>query len=535
MGPEQAENVIFMSSRQIYSGEELPFAVPQLVVDNEANGLAFEHGLQLAARDGAITDSFAEFVENMLSDRLTEPDNPEVEEYGVSMRVVRAAGRAALNAEGEVLEMPEVRRLRDEFETSIDEMEKTAKGIGEFITIERDDTFDVIGGKIRTATGEPIRDLIERGAVRSREIGEHVDPRMITQADRDDADLRLLDEYIEPMFSGAGHNTVIAFSAFPEDVIERFGSDFIKELGYNVDFECAMGQLSHAENGRLRTKVMSIDESNVGLLASKLRGRGVQVPNTIKPHELINHPFIGNMGYDEACEFLREFIVEYESERGLPPKVTTTRKLAQEQKGLRDRAFQTMYLPVAISLEEKAKTPVLKAFIDSVKPVAGYMDAASRAQFERVTNQPEFDDDAARTMHGAVLFAVAAHIRKAIVEKIELRSGTADLDKRDFRVYFDSPTSDIAFIHQMAYSFNNGVRQGLNFGGCGTLFDFNRGRNPQDMFGGVNQGNQDDDTDSLGDRNFTCSKGHPNYRAIRNRKVLRCRTCKEDVSCEVKV
>lgn len=512
-------------------------------------------GLHLATVDGDITQQHAEALQ---ADRAPEettlerpalyivPPLPDQEQtskitevYGKSLGVMRAAGRVAFRAMRmgiEFIKTPEVKRLRDEFDTSIGEMLKTAPGIGEFITIERDDSHNVRDGLILTEDKKPVQDLIENGAKCSYELSKTEAPYAI-QSKRDYADLKLLKESVQPMWQGASYNTVVAVSAWPEDGVLRHGRAFWKSRGYNDKHECAMLQMYHkVDDSTVQTRVLSIDSSNVERLADMLRSRGGEVPEDVSATDLITHALKLKMTYQEACTFMDDFVAQAEAKAGLLPKVTTTKKIMAEQSALTDRAFETMYLPTAVSLDQGQKSPELQVFINAIQPATKNMDQSSRAAIQRLAQRQDFVDEDVRTMHGAVLYSVAVVMRQAIVNKLELRHSTDAPTAVDLQPQIHIPLHSADFLEQMGGGFSNGVAQGIVVGGCGAEFGYGRVSNEQDVFGGKhNKG--DSDSDSMGSLTFSCTRGHRNRRP-RNGFLMECPKCpKSDggrsVRCDV--
>lgn len=451
--------------------------------------------------------------------------NLEVQEvYGQSMRVVREAGRVALLG-GEVLEKPEVMRLRDEFDTAFGEMLKTAKGVGEFVTIVREDSFVVKDGEVLTAEGDSLGEIIARGVESARQTAQGKGLESRWQLERDISDQQLFEEVLTPMVEGTEFNTAIAFSAYPEDAVAKYGKPSASKLGYNTEFECAMGQLYHVEEGVLKQKLVSIDSSNVAILARKLRDRNVDIPEDVKPADLITYPITGNMTYDEAAELLDEFVIEYETEMGLPPKITTTQQILEEQSGLRDRTFNALYLPNAISLDRGRKTPEINEFARIIQPAIKSMDNEHARAVTKVVEEDEFTDEHARIMHGAILYSVANAVRSAIVEKTKKQPVKA-VPARELITSVYIPYQQ-NIIQQLGGNFIGGVQQGIVLGGCGAEIGYGVPRNPQDILSGKNNEKLDDDAgDGLGPIRFKCINGHWNTRPFGG-YCLWCPKCKE--------
>jgi hypothetical protein len=474
--------------------------------------------------------------------QITRPE----EEYGQSLRGMRAAGLVALAemVEVELLKTPEVRRLAAEFKTAFGEMLKTANGIGELVTMEDRDSFYVVNGKVLDEAGEPMEEMIARGAARSREISETSMPAMAIQADRDEADGFLLTEVVQPMFEpGCDYNTVIAVSALPEDGIEEYGSEFWEELGYNLKFECAILEMFHRRSsGQLLTRTLSIDHSNVARLAAKLRERGVDVPENVGVTELIKHPKLGHMTYDEATQFMDEFVADCEAEAGLPPKVATTYELVQRYGHLRRQVFKDIYLEVARSLALGERTSRLREFSDKLvhlKAVGTYKSEIDRL---RVGYTSKFNDSEARLMHGVILYGLAEKVRS----DIEFRGGIHPTGSGKsgqsavLRVVHSygkqagirlANLADNLFMH-----ITQGIQAGRSYGGCGALFRF-AFNTPQQVFAGnknrTRKDTEEDAGDGLGPIEFQCSNKHWCRRPFR-KKLPRCRKCNdngESVGC----
>ncbi|MEK9196426.1 MAG: hypothetical protein AAB914_03600, partial [Patescibacteria group bacterium] len=305
-------------------------------------------------------------------------EKPPVEEsqseiYGRSMRIMSSAGNVALKG-AEVYANVEIDRLRGEFDSAVGEMLKTADGIGEFVTIERRQDFDSENGKILADNRETISEIVKRGFETSL-IASDDDPRMVMQAERDLGDKILLEDFVEPMFNGEDHDMVMAVSSYPRDGVFQHGNRFVKELGYNDEFECAIIQMYSKQGNKLKTRTLSVDYSNLDILADMLRERGADVPEDVTCNTLIQHPVLANMGYEDACKFMDEFVADYELETGQEPKELTTMELLDSREGLINKSFDIMYMSVAESLAQKQKTESLKQFASEMSKVAGRMKA----------------------------------------------------------------------------------------------------------------------------------------------------------------
>ena len=491
--------------------------------------------LSRAAVETQINEVDFELWEQQFETLGVSQDVGQPEVYGRSMHIMREAGRVALQGSLDSLHDDNIERLRDEFSTAVNEMLKTADGLGEHVMIERCDSFDVKEGVILAKNGESVKGLVSRGVEHSRAAGETEDKRMLLQAARDNADLQLLTDYVEPMFSGARYNTVLAVSAFPEDGIKHHGTKFWRELGYNTEFECAMLQMYHkSSDGTLDTRVLSIDKSNVGQLAVLLRKFGANVPTDVSPTDLINHPILGTMSHEQASELMDGFVGMYETTTGQKHKISTV-QLARNHQSLIDRSFESMYLPVAKSLAMGVKLPELTTFVEQIIGATSSMDYANQCAIRSIAARQEFASEDARVMHGAVLYALAEMLRDRLVngdsaQHITLTNRTG---YHIMPVRIHAAMDNQAFILQMGGHFNKGVASGRSYGGCGALFDFNDSSagtelGMQDVFGGKDK--PDNGEDKYGSLEFLCKKGHVNRRPP-NKLIEHCQKCGDSVRC----
>lgn len=461
------------------------------------------------------------------------PLEEQAEAYGRSMRIMLAAGRKGLEG-ANVVSDEEICRLRSEFDTAIGEMLKTADGVGEFLTIERKEDFATNQDAMIVANnGEPIKDLIERGyQVSLRESSEDKDPRMMMQAERDHSDGILFNNYVEPMFNGAEHNTVFAGSAYPKEGAREYGRRFVKELGYNDEFECATLQMYNKQGNTLKTRTLSIDYSNLDILADMLRERGADVPSDVSDNTLITHPILGNMTYEEACGFMDDFVAEYELKTGQKPKQTTTMELVEEQKDLISRSFEFLYMGVAESLAQGHKTEYLSKFVSEIYKVADRMKAQERLAIQDIDHKRDFDRDDARIMHGAVLYSLAEKFRSILIVS-EDHSTSSGMYKNAAKAQ-ELLQDPRAFIMHMGGHFGNGVKAKRAYGGCGALFEFSMDEeaagSPQDVFGGKYKRSNRDRL-----KNYNWKKGICRIKSCDSKgkpvEVGPCRICK---NCEKK-
>ncbi len=456
--------------------------------------------------------------------RLPVPDG---EEYGLSLTNHREVGkiavRAVMHTDPEALHSPEVEGMRKSYLSALGETLKTPLAAGEHVRIEYRNSFAVIDGEPVTETGTPLHVLISNGAITSYQTAKKQTCQKQRQGwnlqgKRDEADLALLVEHIVPMLKpDSDHNTVFAVSAYPEDMVRFYGS-FAQERGYNVDFECAMLQGYHRdEDGRLQTRVLSIDKSNVGALADLLRRYGADIPEGIRPHELIIHAVKMQMTKQEMDAWMDAFVDEYEASQGLAPKRATTLQVLADQPELCERTFQEMYLPIAASLALGTKTAEVFDLAAVAEPVADAMDDYNRRAVRAVYLEEDFTDAHARTMHGVVLYTAGKMLCDYLKDSdaFEQRVPLADISPVLYRppeiVLFDSTS---AFIEQAGSHFQRGVRRGESMGNCGALFKFGDSTTRQREFGDVDSQESSLGTDPLdaGDGKgplwFKCKRGH---------------------------
>lgn len=470
---------------------------------------------------------------------------PDGEEYGLSLSSHREVGkiavRAVMHSDPEALQSPEVDGMRKSYLSALGETLKTPLAAGEHVRIEYRNSFEVVDGEPVTETGTRLHVLISNGAITSYQTAEKQDCQKKRQGwnlqgKRDEADLALLVEDIVPMLKpDCDHNTVFAVSAYPEDMVRFYGS-FAQERGYNVDFECAMLQGYHRdEDGRLQTRVLSIDKSNVGALADLLRRHGANIPEGISPHELITYVIKMQMTKQEADAWMDAFADEYEASQGLAPKRATTLQVLADQPELCERTFQEMYLPIAASLALGTKTAEVFDLAAMAETVADAMDDYNRRAVQSVYLEEDFTDAHARTMHGVVLYTAGKMLCDYLKESdaFEQRVPLADISPVLYRppeiVLFDSTS---AFIEQAGSHFQRGVRRGESMGNCGALFKFGDSTVRQREFGDADSHESSLGTDPLdaGDGKgalwFKCLKGHLCRRPF-GRLLLECRRCND--------
>ena len=475
--------------------------------------------------------------------QLPLPDDNEV--YGLSLTNHREVGniavRAVMETDAEALHSPELESLRKSYLSALGETLKTPLAAGEHVRIEYRNSFDVVEGEPVTETGTPLHVLISNGAITSYKTAEEQTCQKKRQGwnlqgKRDEADLELLIEDIVPMLKPeSDYNTVFAVSAYPEDMVAFYGS-FAQERGYNVDFECAMLQGYHRdEDGRLQTRVLSIDKSNVGKLADLLRRHGAQVPEGISPHQLITHTVKMQMTQQEAEAWMDAFANEYEATQGLALKRATTLQILEDQPELCERSFLEMYLPIAASLKLGTKTEEVFDLAAMAEVVADDMDEQNRREVQAVYLQEEFTETHARTMHGVVLYATGKMLCDYLKEEdaFEQHIPLVDISPVLYHppqiALFDSTS---AFIEQAGSHFQRGVRRGESMGNCGALFKFGDGVTRQREFGDAD--NQEsslgkdplDAGDGKGPLWFKCKRGHLCKRPYGG-KLQECYRCKD--------
>lgn len=479
------------------------------------------------------------------ADQTEQLESQALEVYGRSLRGIRAAGEAALKG-AEVSTSPEIRRLKGEFDSAVGEMFKTAPGIGEHVTMERRERFDVQEGKVMAESSnglEAVESIIERGIVCSQELSETSNPAMCLQVDRDKADLRLLTESVQPMFNETrptDYNTVIAVSAFPEDGVEQNGTQFWKELGYNTEFRCAMLQMYHrTPDGQLQTRTLSIDSSSMPRLVEALTRHGAKIPPDCSVGDVLTCPITDMLNYDQACRFMDDFVQGYEADAGLEPKLATTEQLMEQHATLRNRTFNDLYLEVARSLADNYKTTKVKDFLYAINIGLNDMDEHYRSKLQEITARDTFNEEAARLIHGVVLYSVAETVRSTVASSLKKRFYGKDkpltLDALYSSVHLQENYHN--FMDQMGRNFIGGVKLGISYGGCGALFEFGNPLALQQAFGGLekklSREEEGDAGDGLGPIEFKCTNNHHCRRPYggKLKKCLRCNDNGESVGC----
>lgn len=517
------------------------------VVQNPAAVLRHQAG-QLRLVDGVVTHGHFPWhgddepdAPEFSTQQEPEPEPTNVEVYGRSLRGIRAAGEAALKG-AEVKVDPDIRRLRAEFDSAVGEMFKTAPGIGEHVTMERREQYTVQDGKVMADSNDSMKDVINRGIACSKEVAETSNPAMEIQVNRDSADLQLLLEEVEPMFRSdrpVDYNTVFAVSAFPEDGVAQYDQQFWKELGYNTEFRCAMLQMYHkAEDDQVVTRTLSIDHSNMARLVAMIEKHGGSVPANCAVSDLLTYPLMRDMSYDQACQFMDEFVADYERGAGLPPKLATTEQLVIQHANLRERTFTDLYLEVAKSSVANQKSGKMYDFITSIWPALDQMDAVHKKKLQDIAANETFDDEATRVMHGMVLYSVAETVRSTIARSLDKRlsSKKKPLTAAALNTLVNLRQDYRGFIEQMGHNFTEGIRQGMSYGGCGALFEFGKHMASQQAFGGGERKTDKEDGDAgdgLGPIEFKCTNNHLCRRPYggKLKKCGRCNDNGESVGC----
>ncbi len=479
--------------------------------------------------------------------------NWQTAEYALSLDRLRMVGNVALSGIALDAEAQgSLNQLRAEFDTSLAEMLKTDPDFGKELEITRFETYEVREGQaISHDSVTPVVDMLQHGVDLSEALAES-DPRMHTQAVRDNYDLSNAIE-VDAMVAGRrDYNTRIVASLLPAEAIERDGEDYWRGMGYFPETQTAFFQLYHlTEEGELLTGTLSVDATDQESMRQLLGEIGVAIPEGELTDNWLQYAFTDTMTTDQAKQFIKALRQRhYEAVGHVPTKPTSVEEVLAANAEVVNQSFEELQIPLGESLAGRKKATAIQSLLRGFMQNSVQLGSEVRSGLVAAYNRDYFRDTDARLVYKLIMYATVEEIRKSLPlsKKVLLLRTIPDTHNPSLPRPDTAYVSTQLFINQLVQSALDGATHNRSYGACGTEIKISNYAsddnspeavlkklfNPQDVFGGKATDTQESqDEDEHGPLVFQCTDGHTNRRQ-RGKLIDECqhRGCKGSVGCD---
>lgn len=470
---------------------------PPSVVELDAaalSELADQHSelaLQAMFPEAALASLATKDEVDTSDDPTSLPEHLAREEYQRSLEAYRTLGALALANE---LNTPEGQAakeaLRRMWVTSLAEILENDEEFRGFFEINDQYEYEVKDGRVMAAPGKPMVDLVRDGARKSRAEAA-ADPRMVTQANRDEADVVNAERVDEIADGQAAANARFVVSKSPRQAMAT-DPDFWKRKGYREGL--AFGQLYYAEGGALLAGTFSIDNVDDEVFDQVLGEHGVQIPGDRTSDYAVMDGIERNFdSREEALAFVQAFRARCYQVQGDTRHRQSVNEFMDERADRIDAAFNALCMPLSESVESGRKHETIQTFATGLLSGADNLKPEVVAQLRTMCSGEAFTDDDGRLLASLTLYAIAEELYEDARRLVhgEPADATADAVILNTR-------SENEVAQHLAGRVRVGVEAGRTHGGsCGGVTDIsnkrkengeddelNPDRDPQAAFGG---------------------------------------------------
>lgn len=416
--------------------------------------------------------------------------------YALSLGRLKSVGKLALAETTEVqLLTGEVAQLRAEFDTSLSEMFKSDDEYGKDLEITRFDTYQTRGGCVLSHDGVAFISDMSKSGWRTSEAMSKQDPRMATQATRDELDFWNACE-VDAMVQGKRpYNTRFVMSLLPEEAIQRDGADYWRELGYFPDTKTAFLQMYHVTtNGEVLQGTLSVDATDKSSMRKLWASLGVNIPEQTTTDTWLAHPSVGTMSAEEAKQCaLSVRQTHYENVGHTPTKPLSVEEVLATNKTVVDQSFEDLHMSLAASVATSEKTVAIKELIGDFMALADQMSPEIRSALIRCHNRNNFDDGDARLVYKLIMYATAEKIRQSLRhDTTAIGSST----KQHTLVLLPQAVSmpPQQFIGTIVHAARSGIVERRAYGACGARISLSLTNEEIDPITGLSVEDKNDNT-----------------------------------------
>lgn len=475
-----------------------------------------------------------DFAESQFVEDTDAAQRPEAETYGRSLGTIRRLGAFMLGRVlSEVASSPEAQQAKAEFYTSVEEGFGTDMELGGGLEVRDFDRRPTLGGRVMSKDLKTAISAMTEAGLKCAEETARNDRRFVPQLVRSvwDHENALT---VDKMARGeTDYNTRIVISPFPEEGAKQSGDAYWRDVGYVPHLRRGFVQLYHAGSNEIVTGSLSFDGSNRRQLRHIFGRFGIEIPEGEVTDNWLKYAITDTLSEDEAKALATDIADAAASSRY--QKNTNTVKVTKQYKPIMERAFNEAYIHVCESLVRGHQTDKARELIFQLADKApDFNERYARALHAMRADPNRFTSDDSIVLHELLVYSTiemmrALHLQKTGPSRVP---GQAH-EESSLSAYLH--TAEAASFQNILSSFGaDGARNNRIYSACGlsiALGEDGTKDGPQAAFGGVDK-KPSEDADDLGDRWFTCPKGHLNYRWVANVKEKNCMTCWTDISCK---
>ena len=410
----------------------------------------------------------------------------EQEEYAQSLTVLRHLGSVAANKQVSLETIEALEELAfDDFSFGVAEMMATDPEFREFLDVDPTKTHRVVNGKVQSAYGEDMVDVITRGRKKS-EAAARNNPNLKFQVERDKGDelnaLRVDDLPI-------GWTRLVA-SMDPKEALRDYPKE-AKSLGYKEGM-MYWQVYTRTDKETLETSSHSVDMSNTLIWSALIKDFfGADIPSTIPTSDWIKHGIEIESSAEEAEQLFVALRREYYKRLGVAVDRKSVSEYLEQNRHKVKLIFETYYPSLSEAISSKNNNEAMSSLATSIlgKSVANKLKPEVRQQLLLIANANKFTSEMGRTMNSIIRYVTVEELRKDLPTFLHQSvSKQTPADTSDAWLRPEIFTYEM--INQlMASNLSSGVEAHRSYGGCAGQIELGMdglegGNSKQEAFGG---------------------------------------------------
>lgn len=431
-----------------------------------------------------------------------------VEVYAQSLSAITRLGESVVADNVTVdflIERPEYVEAFCDFETAIAEHLSTDKEYGDRLIFSRPREYIMYDGRVRTATGEPVVELVENGMKASR-IASEADHEHYSQYVRDVGDV-MIAQQVDSLEVG---EVLHAVSMDPKEDLRKNPEKW-QSLGYRPGM--AVVQVYYrADESRLLTYTTCIKNSDKSAIA-KIYNNLYDVE--IDPNQSSN-TWIRNFAKQSVTEEYAEAIganilKDHQMIIGDSATYKSTTEFVGQKADILKEYFDIYICPLAEATVTGENNKTMQSLAQQLLRSVNNLTAESRSMLIKIGNRTKFDDDNSRFMEQMIRYAATADLKELLPGFLQQNSVQSEsVEQEPVKFISQSESTKLTTAQQtlsemnqrLAMNTNRAAKNNDNWGGCSSsssktqVMDGAVGElDSQDIFGGKSEdssGTQED-------------------------------------------
>lgn len=417
----------------------------------------------------------------------TSVETVDDQEYAHSTETIRGLGEAAVRGLAGYERHHEL--AYDDFRTAVVEMINSDEDFGEYLDVENSGVHTVANGRARSHTGDPMVEVVARGAAASRQLAQS-DKVYEGQALRDECDFEIAERADELKVG----ETLWGISMAPRKDL-RLHPKIYKQLGY-ADLLYAQAYV-RVDEDTLRTFSFSADASDPDAWRAVLARHGMVIPEEESDNTWLRHAQVMHADETEVPSFLHDLRRDYYRSIGREGVGLSATEYAVRQDKLLRTIFDTYYVAMAEANYLGDNNQTMRDFAGALltRDIKA-LEPSIRRQLIRIRNAQKFDDESTKTMDKLIRYAAAEQLRKGLSNFVRLRHHSPQRTREEYVPRSVAPVVIDPFqLHQMlAMNVQAGAIAGREYLGCAGNVSLTESsnnskgesadRNPQAAYGG---------------------------------------------------